>query len=63
MVEIVEIKNYILVRDTREMKKRAIPDVVIQQFESRLQQLCQHTYRCQEYDGVTYLLLPKSAPE
>ncbi len=63
VVEIVEIKNYILVRDTREMKKRAIPGAVIEQFESRLQQLCQHTYRCKEYDGVTYLLLPKNTTE
>ena len=61
VVEISEIKGYILVHDTREIKKRAIPDSVIEQFESRLQQLCQHTYRCQEYDGVTYLLLPKTS--
>ncbi|QNF32239.1 hypothetical protein HUW51_05650 [Adhaeribacter swui] len=60
VVEIAETKEYILVQDTREIKKRAIPDQVIQNFESRLQYLCRYTCRCQEYDGVTYLLIPKT---
>ena len=59
VVEIAETKDYILVRDTREMKKRAIPDLVIEHFEDRLQHLCRYTCRCEEYDGVTYLLIEK----
>lgn len=59
VVEIAETKAYILVRDTRVMKKRAIPDVVIQNFEDRLLRLCSFTCRCETYDGVSYLLLEK----
>lgn len=60
VVEIIETKSYILVQDTRQMKKRSIPDTVILHFESRLQHLCQHTCKCQEYDGVRYLLIAKN---
>ncbi|RDC58823.1 hypothetical protein [Adhaeribacter pallidiroseus] len=59
VVDIAETKTYILVMDSREMKKRAIPDTVIERFENRLQDLCQHSCNCQDYDGVNYLLIPK----
>lgn len=60
VVDIAETKAYILLMDSREMKKRAIPDTVIDRFESRFQQLCQQGCHCQNYEGVNYLLLPKS---
>ncbi len=59
VVDIAETKAYLLVMDSREMKKRAIPDAVIAHFESRFQHLCQHSCHCQDYDGVNYLLIPK----
>ncbi|QMU26586.1 hypothetical protein [Adhaeribacter radiodurans] len=59
VVDIAETKEYLLVMDSREMKKRSIPDQVIARFESRFQHLCQHSCNCQEYDGVNYLLIPK----
>ena len=60
VVDVAETKAYILVMDSREMKKRSIPDTVIDHFESRFEHLCQYARNCQNYDGVNYLLLPKT---
>lgn len=60
VVDIAETKAYILVMDSREIKKRSIPDTVIDHFENRFQHLCQQGCNCQKYDGVNYLLLPKT---
>ncbi|WP_158267445.1 hypothetical protein [Adhaeribacter arboris] len=59
VLTIAETKAYILVMDARQMKNRSIPDLVITRFESRFQHLCQYSCNCQEYDGVTYLLISK----
>ena len=40
VVDIVETKTYILVRDLRKVKRRAIPDTVLNSFESRMENLC-----------------------
>ena len=59
VVDIAETKNYILVMDIRKLKKRSIPDPIISQFENRLEHLRQCSYKCNEYDEVKYLLIPK----
>ena len=59
VVDVAESENYILVMDIRKVKKRIIPEAVISKFEDRLHYLRQYSSKCKEYDGVSYLLIPK----
>ena len=60
VVDIAETNTYILVMDIRKIKKRSIPDTVISKFEDRFRHLCKYSCKCNEYDGVNFLLIPKT---
>ncbi len=59
VVKIVETNRYILVLDLRDTKKLFIPDSVIENYESRLEDIKKEAFRSSEYDGVKFFLVPK----
>ena len=60
VVKVVETKAYIVVLDLRESKKLFIPDQVLRDFEYYLKIISTQACKTNEYDGVNYLILPKS---
>ncbi|GEO03628.1 hypothetical protein AAE02nite_12920 [Adhaeribacter aerolatus] len=60
VVKIVETNRYILVLDLRNTKKLFIPDQVIENYENRLETIKKEAFKSSEYDGVKFILVPKS---
>ncbi|WP_157433417.1 hypothetical protein [Adhaeribacter aquaticus] len=59
VVKVVETNAYILVMDLRKAKKLFIPNKVIENYESRLKVLKSQALKSNEYDGISFLLVPK----
>ncbi len=60
VVKVEETKSFIVVQDIRKIKNLFIPDQVIQNFEFKLKVIKGKACKTNEYDGVNYLILPKS---
>ena len=60
IIEVDEMKHYIVVRDLRKTKKLVIPDKVLLDFDYYLNIMQGLACKTNEYDGVKYLIVPKS---
>lgn len=59
VVNIIETNTHILIMDLRKTKRLFIPDNVVRSFETRLRAVKNMAYKTNEYDGVSYVLVPK----
>ncbi len=59
VIRIVETKSHIMVMDMRKSKKLSIPENIIKSLDYRLQSVKNMASRSNEYDGVSYVLVPK----
>jgi predicted nucleic acid-binding protein len=59
VIKVVETNAYIVVLDLRKTKNLFIPDKVLREFEYYLKIIKSQACKTNEYDGVSYLILPK----
>ncbi|MGV3587906.1 MAG: hypothetical protein ACO1OF_12945 [Adhaeribacter sp.] len=60
VIKVVETRAFIVVMDLRESKKLFIPDQVLRDFEYYLKIIKGQACKVNTYDGVNYLILPKT---
>lgn len=59
VIKIVETKTHIMVMDLRKTKQLSIPEHILRSLDYRLRAVKNMASRHQEYDGVSFVLVPK----